>query len=282
MQPMLGLLRHVWERYFGEPLREVEAKSIEYRLANGPRSDWQTPTILVTAAACLIIQQYTANPNSVAGPTKFVVSLFASQATAEHVEATLRKWHFDPLANRIWWAGIAVLTYAVIPMLMLKLVFRAKLTDYGLKIRGILKAWPLYVFFVCVMVPLVWFFSSTEHFQQIYPFLRVGTREEAHADLWKWELAYAAQFIALEFFFRGFIVHGTKHRFGVYAVFVSMVPYVQIHFLKPMPEACASIVAGVVLGYMSLVTRSVWLGAALHIGVAWGMDSACLYRRGLL
>jgi membrane protease YdiL (CAAX protease family) len=131
-------------------------------------------------------------------------------------------------------------------------------------------------------VPIVWVCSAFDRFQETYPFLRLVSHERVRADLWKWELAYAAQFIGLEFFFRGFIVHGIKHRFGVYAVFVSMVPYVQIHFGKPMPEATASLIAGIVLGYMSLVTRSVWLGAALHIGVAWGMDFACLYRRGLL
>jgi membrane protease YdiL (CAAX protease family) len=213
---------------------------------------------------------------------QFVVSAVAGPETATEVEAMLRRWHHDQLSSRIWWACIAVVTYTVLPVLVLKFVFRAKLTDYGLKVRSILNAWPLYVLFVCVMVPLVWIFSATEHFQNMYPFLRVTSREQVHTELWKWELAYAAQFIALEFFFRGFLVHGTKLRFGVYAVFVSMVPYVQIHFQKPMPEATASIIAGIVLGYMSLVTRSVWLGAALHIGVAWGMDSACLYRKGLL
>jgi membrane protease YdiL (CAAX protease family) len=279
---MIGLLLLIWERYFREPLRTVEAESMEYRLANSTRIDWQTPTVLVTAAVCLILQNYTQQPASVIRPVRYVVESVAGFEAGARVEAKFGAWHYNPLANRLWWAGIAVLTYAVIPALVLKFVFRARLADCGLKVRGILNAWPLYVLFVCVMVPLVWIFSATEHFQSIYPFLRVTTAEEVRTDLWKWELGYAAQFISLEFFFRGFLIHGTKRRFGVYAVFVSMVPYVQIHFGKPMPEATASIIAGIVLGYMSLVTRSVWLGAALHIGVAWGMDSACVYRKGLL
>ena len=63
----------------------------------------------------------------------------------------------------------------------------------------------------------------------------------------RWELAYGLQFIGLEFFFRGFMVHGTKHRFGFYAIFVMMVPYCMIHFRKPMPETCGAIVAGMVM-----------------------------------
>ena len=42
------------------------------------------------------------------------------------------------------------------------------------------------------------------------------------------------------------------------------------------------LVAGVALGLMSLKTRSVWLGAALHISVAWGMDTCSLWRKGLI
>jgi membrane protease YdiL (CAAX protease family) len=280
---MFRLLAYVWERWFAEPLRKIEADALSYKLSDaGKHTDWKTITVLVTAAACLILQQYTSNPGRVTSTAAFVANHIDGPEAAAKVQTALRKWHADPLVSHLWWAGIAVLTYAAIPILVLKLALGGKLNEHGLKVRGVLNAWPLYLLFIAVMVPLVIVCSAEDRFQETYPFLRLATADQVRADQWKWELAYAAQFIGLEFFFRGFIVHGTKHRFGAYAVFVSMVPYVQIHFGKPMPEACASVVAGIVLGYMSLVTRSVWLGAALHIGVAWGMDCACLYRRGLL
>ena len=56
------------------------------------------------------------------------------------------------------------------------------------------------------------------------------------------------------------------------------VPYCMIHFGKPMPETFGAIGAGVVLGFMSLKTRSIWLGAMLHVAVAWSMDAAALWR----
>ena len=77
------------------------------------------------------------------------------------------------------------------------------------------------------------------------------------AELLRWECSYGLQFIGLEFFFRGFMVHGTRHRFGFYAVFVMMVPYCMIHYQKPMPETFGAIVAGIVLGFMSLKMRSI-------------------------
>lgn len=280
---MRAFLQGLWEAWLGEPLRRAEADSLAYRLSEAGRGiDWKTPVVLVTAAACLTIQQYTSSPAQAVGIAKFAANTFSGAEAAGRIEDTLRRWNGDPLTGRLWWATVSVLTYVLLPVLVLKFGFRAKVAAYGLKFKGVLRAWPLYGLFVLVMAPLVWFFSMEDRFKQTYPFVRFSDPDDVRANLWKWELAYAAQFVALEFFFRGFIVHGTKHRFGVYAVFVSTVPYVQIHFGKPAAEAAASIVAGLVLGYMSLATRSVWLGAALHVGVAWGMDFAVLTRRGLM
>jgi membrane protease YdiL (CAAX protease family) len=279
---MLNTLRHYWDRWFAEPLRKVEADALAYRLDPNRGPDWKTPIVLLVAAVSLLVQNYTTATYQVITELTWLARVLAGPETAADVYDTLRRWGNDPLGSRVWWALVSTVTYVALPIVALKLVFRQRLSDHGLKLRGLLRAWPLYVLFVMVMVPLVIMCSAEDRFQATYPFVPFRTREDVHANLWKWDLAYAAQFVGLEFFFRGFMVHGLKHRFGAYAVFVSMVPYVQIHFGKPMPEATASIVAGVVLGYMSLVTRSVWLGAALHIGVAWGMDCACLYRRGLL
>jgi membrane protease YdiL (CAAX protease family) len=51
-----------------------------------------------------------------------------------------------------------------------------------------------------------------------------------------------------------------------------------IHYHKPVLETFGAIAAGVILGYMSLRTRSIWLGAALHIAVAWTMDAAAIWH----
>ena len=268
---------------FGEALRKVEAESLAYRLSDeGKRPDWKTMTVLVTVAACLTLQNFTAHPDRLIPATRFVVGLVEGPAAARAAERTLLRWSFDQLSSRAWWATCTFITYAVIPMLVIKFAFRERIIDYGLKIRGAIDAWRIYVLFLLVMVPLVTVCSREEHFQRTYPMYGFTSVEQVRAELWQWELWYAIQFVGLEFFFRGFMVLGTKHRFGVYSIFVMTVPYCMIHFGKPVPECAASIVAGVALGIMSLVTRSIWLGAAIHIAVAWGMDCACLARRGLL
>ena len=98
-------------------------------------------------------------------------------------------------------------------------------------------------------------------------------------DFAAWQALYALQFVSLEFFFRGFLVHTLKRDLGAHAVFVAVVPYCMIHFQKPLPEALGAIVAGIVLGTLSLRTGSVLGGAAVHVAVALTMDVLALAQK---
>ena len=132
------------------------------------------------------------------------------------------------------------------------------------------------------IAPAVIAASFTTPFQQTYPFYRLNPGEPLWPRLWLWELLYASQFVALEFFFRGFLLHGLKRRFGYATVWVMIIPYVMIHFDKPFAECLGAIAAGFVLGTLSLQTGSMWWGAAIHTAVAWGMDLLSLGHQGRL
>jgi len=97
-----------------------------------------------------------------------------------------------------------------------------------------------------------------------------------------WEAIYFAQFLALEMFFRGFILGALKRTMGFSAIFVMAVPYCMIHYGKPYLEAHGAIVAGVVLGTLSMRTRSAYSGFLVHVSVAFLMDFLSLYKRGVL
>ncbi|MBE7525992.1 CPBP family intramembrane metalloprotease [candidate division WWE3 bacterium] len=79
-------------------------------------------------------------------------------------------------------------------------------------------------------------------------------------------------------------LHSARHQtaFRVLRDFVMVIPYCMIHFGKPMPETFAAIIAGVVLGFLSLKSKSIWLGVMIHCSVALTMDLCALYRKGLL
>ena len=85
-----------------------------------------------------------------------------------------------------------------------------------------------------------------------------------------------------QFFFRGFMVHGTKHELGDYSVLFMVIPYCMIHFQKPFLETIGAIFAGIILGYISLRKGSIYTGIALHFSVAIIMDAFALYHLGFL
>lgn len=279
LRPLFSLL----DRWLGEPLRKVEAASLAYRQSDaGRRFDTKTVTVLLTIAGCLVLQTYTSHPARLIPVAPAVARLVAGPEAGAAVERQLLAWDTNYFTSRLWWAAAAVLIYTVPPILVIRFVFGERLRDYGTKLRGAFVVWPLYAVSLAVMLPLVWFCSAEKRFQWTYPLCGAPPADDFWGNLLRWELLYGLQFVALEFFFRGFMVHGTKHRFGAYSPFVMTVPYVMIHFAKPLPEALGSIIAGVVLGLLSLATRSIWLGVGLHLAVAWGMDAACLTRGGYL
>lgn len=179
-----------------------------------------------------------------------------------------------------FWAGARIAGYGVLPALLVMMLPGERLADYGLRIRGVSAHLWIYVVLYLAVLPLIVLVSFTEDFQNYYPFLK-HTKWSAWS--WRvllvWELLYAGQFVALEFFFRGFLLQSLRRQLGVYAIFAAVVPYCMIHYGKPFLEANAAIVAGVVLGTLALRTRSIWCGCLVHVSVAVTMDIAALLQR---
>jgi len=61
-----------------------------------------------------------------------------------------------------------------------------------------------------------------------------------------------------------------------------VIPYALIHVHKPLPEALAAVVAGLVLGWLAVKTRSIWPGVLVHGSVALMMDVFALFHAGRL
>jgi len=215
---------------------------------------------------------------------KYLISLLKTIGLTDwawQLQYAMTKHDDAQFYRALYWATKTILCYMVLPAICIKWVLKEKFSDYGISLIGSMKYYRSYLLMMAVMIPLVIYFSATEGFQKTYPFYKPPVGESLFPKFFIWEIFYFLQFFALEFLFRGFILHGTKHRFGFYAIFFMTVPYCMIHFGKPMPETIAAIIAGVVLGYMSLKSRNIWLGFLVHCGVAFMMDIAALFRRGL-
>ena len=156
-------------------------------------------------------------------------------------------------------------------------------TFYGLSLKGF-KLSP-YLWMLLIMLPLLFWASFREDFLLAYPRYKPGL-VEVNLGVSSWvtvliyELTYVMQFVALEIFFRGFVVLSLGKFMGSTAVFPMVTIYMLIHFYKPMPETLGSIFGGYTLGVISWYSKSVWGGILVHIGIALGMELLGFWQWG--
>jgi len=181
----------------------------------------------------------------------------------------------------LYWAVATVFFYMALPILAIKFLFKEHLRDYGLKRQEFFGYYKIYLLVFLLIFPLIVIVSYSPQFQAAYPFY-VPPDGKLMPRYFIWEMFYVLQYFALEFFFRGFMVHGLKGELGFYSIMVMTVPYCMIHFGKPLPECIGSIFAGIFLGLMSYKTQSIWMGSIIHIAVGLSMNWLSLWQRGLI
>jgi membrane protease YdiL (CAAX protease family) len=197
------------------------------------------------------------------------------------ISRLLKPQRYDELLGYSWWAFSRCFGYAVVPLGIWKLVFpRDSLLDMGLRIKGLWRHTWIYVLCLLVVVPTMLLVARQPDFGTYYPFYKLSSR--SWLDLVLWEAMYFAQFFTLELFFRGWLLGALRKNLGSAAIFAMMVPYCMIHYGKPYLEANGAIIAGVVLGSLSMRTKSIYSGFLVHITVALAMDMLALWHRNAL
>jgi hypothetical protein len=236
----------------------VARQAEDARAGRASRFDVRPAAALLLATVVLVFQEYYGDQHT------FVAWLGESLAGSPWYE----------LGALGWWAGAKLIGYALVPLVAIPTLLGGRLRDFGLGARGLHRhlavAGALYV----AILPVIVAASYTPAFRATYPFYSHAAR--SWTDLVAWELMYAATFVAVELFFRGFLLFALEPAMGAHAIFVTVVPYCMIHFEKPLAEVLGAIGAGVVLGTLALATRSIWCGVAVHIAVAWTMDLLAL------
>jgi len=264
------MLRNIWNSIFVNTFSQIEAEK-----SSSPQIDKKVIIILFVVAFSLVFIQYF-------GDFKFFTSFLTTvklSGLANWLNSLQAYFPNERLFLLTYWVATLFTFYFIIPLIIIKLLFKDRMSNYGLAPKGILKSYKIYVVFFLFMVPLILLVSTTHSFQHKYPFYS-PFGESLWPNFVIWQCLYLSQFFALEFFFRGFMLHGIKKRFGFYSIWVMMIPYMMIHFQKPMPETIGAIFAGIILGALSLKSRSIWLGVAIHYSVAITMDLAALWQRG--
>lgn len=190
-------------------------------------------------------------------------------------------WEARDLAGRIYWASWGFLFYLAVPMSIVLLLFRESPARYGFRFYLTRRTALLYTALILFMTPFLFWAATQPGFLRKYPFIDYAGNDLSIIVVW--ELVYLARFVALEFFFRGYMLFGLEEKLGTWnAVALSVIPYSIMHFAKPFPEALGSIVAGAVLGFIALRTRTILGGVIVHSSIALLMDLLALWKKGLL
>jgi len=183
------------------------------------------------------------------------------------------------LGQLAWWAGWCIVIYVSVPVVYAAL-HGMSIRSFGLRMgmfRGELR---IFAILLPAILAGAYLAAGQPRFQQTYPFYTDWTAGRGTVvGLVTWWLMYSASFVALEFFYRGFMVTVGFGLVGWWAIPAMAAPYCLLHLDKPLPEMVTSLFGGLLLGVVALRTRSILAGVLAHVTLAVGTDGAVLLRR---
>jgi membrane protease YdiL (CAAX protease family) len=277
--PVFFLLAPLFWLLFRGTWRQLDTEAQRERghiLATG-KWDARPAAALVIVAVILTLQEYYGGSRTY----QTLIRPFFQEHEKGFLEGVINLAKYDNLYNYAWWSFARVLGYVLIPLPLWKLLFpKDSLLDMGFRISGFIRHWWIYGVSLGVVIPAMFLVARQPDFGTYYPFYKLASR--SWFDLMLWEVFYFAQFLALEIFFRGWMLGALRKTLGSAAVFAMAVPYCMIHYGKPYLEAHGAIVAGIFLGSLAMKTRSIYAGFLVHITVALSMDLLSLFNRDAL
>lgn len=173
------------------------------------------------------------------------------------------------------WGIFTIFIYAFIPLMTIYALNETP-KQYGLSFNKNGKL--IYLIAPVLILPITFIFSKSQAFQNTYPFL---SYPNSFVELICWEVIYLVQFAALEFFFRGFMLHAILRLTNVWAaILLTSTPYMLIHLVKPIPETIASFFGSIFLCWIAIKFKTIAIGIFLHILLAASMDLFVLFSKG--
>ena len=165
------------------------------------------------------------------------------------------------LIEVVYWLLADSLIFLMIPVFLLLLLGK-NISFYGLKISNFKKGFLLSVCFSLLFIPVIWIISSQNDFILYYP--TVNEAKDNYMLLVIYLSGLLLYVFAWEFLWRGYLQFSLEKKFGVYAVFIQVIPFVVMHNGKPLFETLSAIAGGIFLGYLAFRTRSFFWGFLLH------------------
>lgn len=175
----------------------------------------------------------------------------------------------------------AFIVFFIIPVLIIKIVFKENLKDYGIKTGNIKDGIKLSVFILAILLPLLYSGVNSPDFLQEYPLVKGAFFSVKLIILW--ELIYLVYYIAWEFFFRGFLLFGLSKNGSIFnALVIQTVISTLLHIGKPFGETFSAIFGGIIFGILALRTGSIFYPLIVHFIIGISTDLLCAHFGGIL
>ncbi len=185
-------------------------------------------------------------------------------------------WLSDYFANThgigefVYWFIGDFIVFFLIPAGIIRYIFKEKLRAYGID-RGNSKLGFNYTAVsLIVMIVVLWFISAQPSFTLFYP--HYSGAKYSWTLFFIYETGMLFYLFAWEFIWRGYMLFGLKEKFGVYSIFIQMIPFVILHNGKPFVETLGAIGGGIFLGFLAFRTGSMLYCFFIHAGIMFVLD----------
>lgn len=162
----------------------------------------------------------------------------------------------NPGMQRLQAIDRAVL-YGVVPLLVIRFLFRDRPSTYGLQLGDWRIGASLAIAGCAVMTPVVLWFAGLPDARAYYA--------PSFSTIPDVALTNALDLVSAEFLFRGFLMFALVRAIGPMGVLVATLPFVFSHLTKPELELFSTLFGGMVYGWLAWRTGSIVWGAAAHI-----------------
>jgi len=160
-----------------------------------------------------------------------------------------------------------ILFMGIFPLLLIPLVFKGGLRDYGLTFSfSVPPPWWIWILLPVILV-LSYFQAAAPKNLELYP--QVRDREWTPATLLISGLGWTAFLLAYEFFFRGFLLFASLQIMDpLPAVALNCALYGFAHFYKGPGETFGALPLGILVSYLSILTGNIWCAVLIHCVMA--------------
>jgi len=194
----------------------------------------------------------------------------------DHLSPRLALWH-NPEVTAVAYGFLACLfLLGVIPALIVKMVFREKLADYGVQLGH--RARTFRTFLACAPVVLLVACVASKG-PAIVGYYESHKSAGASPCMFGFHACmYMAFYLGWEFHFRGFLQFGLQESLGqANAVLIQVLASALLHIGTPVSEMYAAVVVGILWGILAFRTRSLLSGLLQHALLGISLDWFIIY-----